>query len=261
MPVTTAAPAARAGSRRCTFQLRLAARARCSGFSVAPTPWTVATATSRWRSAVRNSGRGPSAIGTARRASATASIGPATGSSVRASDSSSRLNSSARRVLVMFIDCPPSDGATTRRPSRWRAISPNSPIGLARSSEQVLWEQARQRLHRAVLQRLDGTFVLPHDRRGLRDRHALEEAQRDAFLLLGPERLHRFEQRFVGDRGQDLVLRALLAAVGAGLDEVGGGDLQPVAAGLEVVGDEVARDGHQPGAEVTALPRVGGDPA
>ena len=60
---------------------------------------------------------------------------------------------------------------------------------------------------------------------------------------------------------EHLVLRAVRAAVRAGLDQVGCRELELVAAGLEVVGDQVAGDRDQPGAEVAALPGVGGDPS
>ena len=56
-------------------------------------------------------------------------------------------------------------------------------------------------------------------------------------------------------------LRAALGpAVGlVGVEHVAGGDLQPVPARLEVVGDQVAGDGDQPGAEVAALPGEAAD--
>ena len=89
----------------------------------------------------------------------------------------------------------------------------------------------------------------------------LQEPQHDALLLLGAELLDGLEQRRVGDAGQHLVLGAVGAALGAGLDQVRGRELQLVATGLEVVGDQVAGDRDQPGAEVAALPGVGRDPA
>ena len=52
-------------------------------------------------------------------------------------------------------------------------------------------------------------------------------------------------------------LRAAVLAVG--VEHVAGGDLEAVAAGLEVVGDQVAGDRDQPGAEVAALPGEAAD--
>ena len=69
------------------------------------------------------------------------------------------------------------------------------------------------------------------------------------------------EQGDVGDVVDHGRLRAALrAAVGlVGVEHVAGGDLEPVPAGLEVVGDQVAGDGDQPGAEVAALPGEAAD--
>ena len=46
-----------------------------------------------------------------------------------------------------------------------------------------------------------------------------------------------------------------------GVEHLAGGHFQPETAGLEVVGDQVAGDRDQPGAEVAALPGEGGDAA
>src|SRR3712207_4169768 len=57
----------------------------------------------------------------------------------------------------------------------------------ARGSPQSLGQQAGQPADRAVLQRLDGAVLLAHDRRRLGHREALQEAQRDALLLLAAQ--------------------------------------------------------------------------
>ena len=60
------------------------------------------------------------------------------------------------------------------------------------------------------------------------------------------------EQHLVGQPGEHLLLGALGGVVVQ--PHVLGGQLETGAAGLEVVGAEVAGDRHQPGAEVLALP-------
>ena len=49
------------------------------------------------------------------------------------------------------------------------------------------------------------------------------------------------------------------AVLAVGVEHVAGGHLEPVPAGLEVVGDQVAGDRDQPGAEVAALPGEAAD--
>ena len=70
------------------------------------------------------------------------------------------------------------------------------------------------------------------------------------------------EQRHVGDVVDHGRLRAALGApvLPVGVEHVAGGDLEPVPARLEVVGDQVAGDRDQPGAEVAALPGEAADP-
>ena len=67
----------------------------------------------------------------------------------------------------------------------------------------------------------------------------------------------------VGDMSTHSSFRAAFGtAVGSvGVQYFSGGDLQPVAARLEVVGDQVTGDGDQPGAEVATLPGEAADPA
>ena len=99
-------------------------------------------------------------------------------------------------------------------------------------------------------------FTAPSERleglRRLGDRHPLQEAHDQALALLVGQLGEGGEQRLVGQPGEDGALRALGRVVVR--RHVLGGHLEAGAAGLEVVGGEVARDGHQPGAEVLALP-------
>jgi hypothetical protein len=64
--------------------------------------------------------------------------------------------------------------------------------------------------------------------------------------------MDRFQQGGVVEVGQDLLLDAVVGAVG--VEHVRGAHLEAEAAGLEVVGHQVAGDGDEPGADVPPLP-------
>lgn len=113
-----------------------------------------------------------------------------------------------------------------------------------------------------ALQCLDGAFVLAHGLGGLGDRKAPQEPQHDALLLPGVELL---------DCGEEGYIRYVIDYCGfwrafwpvvcfVGVEDVASRDFEPVAAGLEVVGNQVAGDGDQPGAKVAALPGERSDP-
>jgi hypothetical protein len=89
----------------------------------------------------------------------------------------------------------------------------------------------------------------------------VQEPQHDAPLLLGVELLDRAQQGHVRDVVDDGRLRAALGptVLAFGFEDVAGGDLEAVPAGLEMVGHQVAGDRDQPGAQVAALPREAAD--
>src|SRR5690606_5176275 len=123
----------------------------------------------------------------------------------------------------------------------------------------VVREEPGQGADGPVLEGLDGALVLAHDPGGLGDGQALEKPERDAFLLLAVESSYGFEEGGAGQGLESGMLGGSLDLVG--VERLPGGDLEAEAAGLEVVGDQVAGDGHQPGAEVASLPGEGADTA
>jgi hypothetical protein len=94
-----------------------------------------------------------------------------------------------------------------------------------------------------VLEGLDGALVLAHGLGRLGHRESLQEPEHDALLLLGPELLDGRYKRDVRDVVHHRDPRAAFrsAALAVGVQYVAGRDLQPVPAGFEVVGDQVAR--------------------
>ncbi|CAM5364605.1 hypothetical protein SCALM49S_04525 [Streptomyces californicus] len=105
--------------------------------------------------------------------------------------------------------------------------------------------------------------LLVHRRGGLPERQLPEVAELDRAVLVGGECQEGGVQGVGGLDGgelaQPLVLRAVDQDVAVERD--GDDDLQPGPCGLEVVDDQVAGDGDEPGAEVAALPGERVDPA
>src|SRR4051794_5820475 len=114
-------------------------------------------------------------------------------------------------------------------------------LRLTTASPQPLREELGEPADRTVLQGLHGSLVAVHDLGGLRDGQALQEAQRDALLLVGVELAHAAQQLLVRGQVEHLLLGAVRAR--GELDDVRRRRLQPVAAGLDVVEDQVAGDG------------------
>src|SRR5918997_4771534 len=118
-------------------------------------------------------------------------------------------------------------------------------------SSETLREQLGEPSDRSMLKGLDGTLVAVHDLGRLGHGQALQEAELDAFLLVGVEFPDTPEQLVVGGAVQYLLLGAMRAR--RELDDLARGLLQPVPTGLHVVEDQVPRDGDEPRTDVAAL--------
>lgn len=106
------------------------------------------------------------------------------------------------------------DGGSVERRRAYGVDAPGAPGALwlggggpgRRGSAGVVREEAGEGTDRAVLEGLDRALVLAHDPGGLGDGEALQEAERDALLLLGVEAAYGLEEGGVGEGLQDGVL-------------------------------------------------------